>query len=90
VKKHINKIYKIWGLIEMVPRGRPSKKAEDKKLETLLIRLDADEKQTFRDAAKISGASLSAWARERLRQAAIKELEAVGHPIAFFKKMKWE
>jgi len=33
-----------------------------------------------------SGASLLVWVRERLSQVAIKELEAVGHPISFFKK----
>jgi uncharacterized protein (DUF1778 family) len=73
----------------MAGRGRPTKNAEDKKLETLLIRLESDEKQTFQDAAKVSGTPLSTWARERLRQAAIKELEEVGHPIELFKKIKW-
>ncbi len=72
----------------MAGRGRPTKKTEDKKIETLLIRLDSDEKQTFQDAAKILGTPLSTWARQRLRQAAIKDLEAVGHPIEFFKKIK--
>jgi hypothetical protein len=61
-----------------------------KKLETLIIKLDTVEKRTFKDASEISGTSLSAWARERLRQAAIKELEAVGHPIELLKKIKWE
>jgi uncharacterized protein (DUF1778 family) len=74
----------------MAGRGRPNKKTEDKKLESLLIRLEKDEKQTFIDAAKISGSPLSAWARERLRQVAIKELEEVGHPIELFKKIKWK
>ncbi len=69
--------------------GRKPKSDDEKKLETLLIRLDSEEKQTFQDAAKISGTTLSAWARERLRQAAIKELEEVGHPIELFKKIKW-
>lgn len=70
-------------------RGRPIKSDEDKKLESLLIRLESVEKQTFRDAAQISGTPLSAWARERLRRAAIKELEEVGHPIELLKKIKW-
>ena len=73
----------------MAGKGRPIKSAEDKKLESLIIRLESNEKQTFQDAAKISGTPLAAWARERLRQAAIKELEAVGHPIELFKKIKW-
>lgn len=71
-------------------RGRPSKKIEDKKTESLIIKLELDEKKAFKEAAEISGAPLSVWARQRLRQAAIKELEAVGHPIEFFKKIKWE
>jgi hypothetical protein len=73
----------------MTGRGRPIKNAEDRKLETLIIRLETDEKQTFRDAAQVSGTPLSTWARERLRQVAIKELEEVGHPIELFKKIKW-
>ncbi len=74
----------------MAGRGRPIKNMEDKKLESLIIRVEEDEKQTFRDAALISGAPLSVWVRERLRLAAITELEAVGHPIEIFKKIKWE
>jgi uncharacterized protein (DUF1778 family) len=74
----------------MAGRGRPNKNTQDKRLQTLIIRLDTDEKQTFKDAARISGAPLSAWARERLRHAAIKELEAVGHPIELLKKIRWE
>ena len=74
----------------MTARGRPSKKLEEKKLEHLDIRLGLEEKQAFKDAAKISGAPLSVWVRQRLRQAAIKELEAVGHPIEFFKNIEWE
>ena len=73
----------------MTSRGRPNKKLEERKLEHLVIRLELEEKQAFKDAAKISGAPLSVWVRERLRQAAIKELEAVGHPISFFKKIDW-
>jgi hypothetical protein len=75
--------------IKMTGRGRPTKKLEERKLEHLDIRLELEEKQAFKDAAQISGAPLSVWVRERLRQAAIRELEAVGHPISFFKKMKW-
>ena len=78
----------VW--LKMAGRGRPSKKAEEKKVESLIIRLDLEEKQAFQDAAKISGAPLSVWVRERLRRAAIKELDAVGHPIEFFKSINWE
>lgn len=70
-------------------KGRPPKENNEKKIELLAIRVETDEKQGFKDAAKISGAPLSVWVRERLRQAAIKELDSVGHPIAFFKKVEW-
>lgn len=73
----------------MAKRGRPKKEKEDKKLEVLFFRLNPEEKQAFKDAANVSGIPLSAWVRERLRQAAIKDLDAVGHPISFFKKIKW-
>jgi len=76
-------------LVKMARRGRPNKKTKDKKLECLIFRLEHGEKQAFKDAANISGVPLSVWVRERLRQAAIKDLDAVGHPISFFKKIKW-
>jgi hypothetical protein len=49
----------------------------------VLLRLKLTEKQAFQDAAELAGVPLSAWMRERLRQAAIKELEAQARPIAF-------
>src|SRR5262249_35680530 len=67
-------------------RGRPPKDAERRKAEYLDIRLEAAEKQAFRDAAEVAGLDLSAWVRERLRAAARKELEVVGHPVAFLVK----
>ena len=61
--------------------GRPPKANRlDKYLE---VRVQSLEKQSFRDAADLAGIPLAAWIRERLRLAAIKELEAMGHPIAF-------
>ena len=51
----------------------------------LEIRVQSLEKQAFRDAADLAGIPLATWVRERLRLASIKELEAVGHPIAFLK-----
>lgn len=63
--------------------GRPQKKVtRDDYLE---LRLGVLEKQAFRDAAKLAGLPLSTWVRERLRRAAIRELEEVAHPIAFLK-----
>lgn len=61
--------------------GRPPK--AQKLDEYLDIRVLSLEKQAFRDAADLAGIPLATWIRERLRLASIKELEAVGHPIAF-------
>jgi hypothetical protein len=51
--------------------------------EALLIRLSRNEKRGFGDAAKLAGIGVSAWARERLRLAAIRELEAGARQIPF-------
>jgi hypothetical protein len=51
--------------------------------DSMEIRVEPDEKTAFRDAARIAGLPLSAWARERLRRAAIRELEDAGREIAF-------
>lgn len=64
-------------------RGRPPKGPDRVKSEYLDMRLEASEKQAFRDAASLAGLDLSAWIRERLRIAARKELDAAGHPVAF-------
>jgi hypothetical protein len=55
------------------------------KTEMLKIRVDSLEKQTFEDAAGISGLPLSGWIRERLRRAAVRELEDAGRAIAFLR-----
>jgi hypothetical protein len=68
-------------------RNRGAKAPRDM---SLLIRLQAAEKETFKDAAGLAGIPLSAWVRERLRQAAIKDLEAAGRPIAIFQHMTSE
>ncbi|QVL33222.1 DUF1778 domain-containing protein [Telmatocola sphagniphila] len=68
------------------------KKTESKKpkvfrtrAEVLQVRLTPEEKETFVSAAEVSGVELSAWVREKLRKAAIKELEEIGRPIPFLK-----
>jgi len=53
--------------------------------ESMEIRVEPEEKAGFREAALLSGIPLSAWARERLRRAAIKELEDASRPIPFNK-----
>ena len=51
--------------------------------DAILIRLTDKEKQSFKEAAKLAGIGVSAWARQRLRLAAIKEMEALGRQIPF-------
>ena len=65
----------------MAKRGRPKK---DNPLDEYMeLRLSADEKQAFRDAAGLVGTPLAAWARERLRQLAARELKRAHRPVAF-------
>lgn len=45
--------------------------------------MEAREKEAFLLAAKIAGIPLTVWIRERLRRAAIRELEDGGRQIAF-------
>jgi uncharacterized protein (DUF1778 family) len=53
------------------------------KREILQIRISDSEKEGFELAATIAGISISSWVRERLRTAAIRELERTGRPIPF-------
>lgn len=53
------------------------------KSEMVKLRLAPQEKSAFEEVAERAGLSLSAWMRERLRRAAIKELEEADRPIPF-------
>lgn len=53
------------------------------KSQVLQIRLTDTEKQGFQDAADLAGIALSSWVRERLRLAAIRDLESAGRKIPF-------
>ena len=53
------------------------------KTKNLMIRLTDTEKEGFELAAILSGISLSSWVRERLRLAAIRELESAGRRVPF-------
>jgi hypothetical protein len=55
------------------------------KTEAIEIRVQPEEKLAFREAAEMSGISLSSWIRERLRKVAIRELEEASRPIAFLR-----
>jgi hypothetical protein len=68
---------------QAVRRGRPPKPPDRVKVDYLEIRVEAAEKQGFRDAADLAGLDLSSWVRERLRVTARKELEAAGKSVAF-------
>lgn len=71
-------------------RGRPPKGSGEVKSESLLLRLEPKEKLGFSDAAKIAGVPLTVWMRERLRQAAIRELEQAGKRPAFLEHLLGE
>ena len=53
------------------------------KTQVLQIRLNDSEKQGFQAAADLAGIPLSSWVRERLRLAAIRDLESAGQKIPF-------
>jgi hypothetical protein len=53
------------------------------KAQVLQIRLTDREKQGFQAATDMAGIPLSSWVRERLRLAAIRELETSGQKIPF-------
>lgn len=57
------------------------------KTEILRLRLQATEKRAFEGAAELSGIALSAWVRERLRTAAIRELESAGQTAQFVRQV---
>ena len=68
-------------------RGRPPKDEDRLHSENLIVRLETTEKEAFQDAAEIAGVPLSTWVRERLRQVAVRELQAAAQPIAFLKHL---
>jgi uncharacterized protein (DUF1778 family) len=53
------------------------------KSKVVQIRLTDAEKEGLQNAADLAGISLSSWVRERLRLAAIRELESAGRKIPF-------
>lgn len=57
------------------------------KTDTLQIRLQPKEKEAFEIAAELAGIGLSGWVRERLRMAAIRELEGAGMTAPFIQQI---
>ncbi len=58
------------------------------KSDRLELRVTIEEKEGFAEAANLAGIALSAWARERLRRAAVRELEEASRPIPFVRGRK--
>ena len=58
------------------------------KEQVLQIRLSEQEKRGFQAAAELAGIPLSSWVRERLRLAAIRDLESAGQQIPFIAPIK--
>lgn len=76
-------IYNLAMKTDTSKRGRPRKTEDDRKSESLLLRLGSREKQGFADAARVAGIPLTVWIRERLRNASAKELKDANIPVAF-------
>jgi uncharacterized protein (DUF1778 family) len=55
------------------------------KTETIQVRVTPEEKAGIIEAAEIAGISLSSWVRERLRIAAIRDLEGAGRKVPFIR-----
>ena len=60
-------------------------RSRGKKNIPLNLRVSEDEKKAFERASQIAGIPLSAWIRERLRVAAMRELDNVGEPTPFLR-----
>jgi len=58
------------------------------KEERVYVRLTESEKQGFQTAASLAGLPLSAWIRERLRLAAIRDLESAGRQVPFIEPVE--
>jgi hypothetical protein len=58
------------------------------KPEVVQIRVSEAEKSGFQLAADIAGISLSSWVRERLRLAAIRDLESAGQKVPFIEPVE--
>jgi len=69
------------------PVGRPKKASSEKQAVTLIMRVRTSEKEAFQQCADLAGISLSSWFRERLRLAAIRELESAGRRIPFVQEI---
>lgn len=53
----------------------------------MIVRMQPDEYEAFRQAAKLAGVSGSGWVRERLRQTAVRELGEAGLRAPFLARL---
>jgi hypothetical protein len=68
------------------PRHTSDKgRSPEKKVVPFNVRVAATEKAAFVRAAEIAGIPISVWVRERLRAAALRELDNIGEPVPFLK-----
>jgi len=56
--------------------------------EWIKLRSSPDEKAGFERAAQIAGLSLSGWIRQRVRAAAVRELEVAGEIAPFVRPIR--
>lgn len=66
----------------------PMKPTEQSKTEILQIRLTPSEKDGISQAAALAGISVSSWVRERVRLAAIRDLESAGLRVPFVDELR--
>jgi hypothetical protein len=56
------------------------------KTDLLKIRVSHSEKEAFQTAADVAGITVSAWSRERLRRAAVRDLQDASRPVPFLER----
>lgn len=59
-----------------------------KKDKNIIIRVSPEEKNDFERAAEISGLSMSAWMRIKLRSSALADLNSIGEKPKFLNERK--
>jgi len=67
----------------MNKRGRPLQPEHLVKKEILQVRVLPDVKRDFEKAAKLSGLSLSSWARSKLIEISRRDLESAGQDVNY-------
>ena len=58
------------------------------KTDLIQVRMTTDEKLSFEKAAAVGGLTLSAWVRNRLRAAALNDLQRAGVKVPFVEALR--